>query len=131
MTFLRQDQTARAILQLSASRSSSNSSAAMNFTITDDYDDVLSRLFTIEDDGRVMIGTARSRQSLGDVADLQEWTLFTDYIMEGFVTYYLRLVKKPDECVLEVRFTGTNRDQYIPCGIRDYIRWAGIEAEQS
>lgn len=102
----------------------------MNFNMTDDYDDVLSRLFKTEDDGKVMIGTARSREPMPDVRDLQEWTLFTDYIMEGFVTYYLRLLRKPKGCVLEVRFTGTNRDRNIPFAVRDYIKWAGIEAEQ-
>jgi hypothetical protein len=102
----------------------------MNFNMTDDYDDVLSRLFKIGDDGRVLIGTARSRESLGNLSGLEDWTLFSDYIMEGFVTYFLRLVRTADGCVLEVRFTGTNRDRDIPFAVRDYIKWAGIEAEQ-
>ncbi len=102
----------------------------MNFNMTDDYHEVLSRLFTIGEDKRVLIGTARSRESLGKLDGLGEWTLFSDYIMEGFVTYFLRLVRTVDGCDLEVRFTGTNRDRYIPYAVRNYIKWAGIEAEQ-
>src|SRR5262245_39424636 len=102
----------------------------MKFNLTDDYDDVLSRLFEIGDDGRVVIGTARSHESLGKLDGMEEWTLFSDYIMEGFVTYFLRLVRSVDGCVLEIRFNGTNRDRDIPFAVRDYIKWAGIGAEQ-
>ncbi|MBI1248260.1 hypothetical protein GC197_10540 [bacterium] len=101
----------------------------MKFSMTLDYDNILNQLFQVGDDGRIEIGWAKSREAVGTLDGLQESTLFSDYIMEGFVTYYLRLVRTADGCVLEVRLTGTNRDQYIPFTVRDYIKWAGIEAE--
>ena len=102
----------------------------MKFILSDHHDEVLSRLFEIGEDGRASIGTAKSREIVGKLNLLDEFTLFTDYLMEGFVSYYLRLSRTDDGSVLEVRFTGTNRDQYIPSAIRGYIRWAGVKAVQ-
>lgn len=102
----------------------------MKFILSDYHDDVLSRLFEIGEDGRASIGTAKRREIVGTLDLLEEFTLFTDYLMEGFVSYYLRLSRTDDGSVLEVRFTGTNRDQFIPSAIRGYIKWAGMKAVQ-
>lgn len=103
---------------------------SMKFVLNDQPNDVLSRLFKIGEDGRVSIGTAKSSEIVGKLDVLDEFTLFTDYLMEGFVSYYLRFSRTDDGTVLEVRFTETNRDQYIPTAIKGYIKLAGIKAVQ-
>ena len=65
----------------------------MKFTLTDKYDEAPTRLFKIGDDGRVTIGSATTCEP-GTQVDLEKWAHFSDYIMEGFVTYNLRLSRQ-------------------------------------
>ena len=89
----------------------------MKFILSDHHDDVLGRLFKFGEDGRASIGTAKSHEVVGKLALLDEWTLFTDYLMEGFVSYYLRLSGTDDVSVLEVRFTGNDQASNVVISI--------------
>jgi hypothetical protein len=102
----------------------------MKLTLKDNYDEVRSRLLTVTEDGRVTIGTAMSRDPLETFDGLEEWTLFSDYVMEGFVTYYLRLLRKGSGAVVELRLAGTNRDRYIPSAIKHYLNSAGLQWDE-
>lgn len=102
----------------------------MKFILNGSHDDLLSRLFEIGEDGRAFIGAARSSDVVGKLDALDKWTLFADYLMEGFVPYNLRLLRTDDGSVLEIKLAGTNRDQYVPSAVRGYIHLAGLRAEQ-
>ncbi len=98
------------------------------FVVTGDYHELLPRLFSAAPDGRVSFGWATSTEPIPDLARLAEWTAFRDYIMEGFVFYSIRARAVPSGLALELRLTGSNRDEHVAPSIRQYIRWAGLEA---
>jgi hypothetical protein len=95
------------------------------FSIQGEYNDVLQRLFRLNLNGKVSFGTGKSEQQVLDLEQLEDWTVFRDYIQEGFVTYSLRTCRSEAGLVLEVRLHGTNRDSYVTAAMKRYIRQAG------
>ncbi len=59
---------------------------------------------------------------------LNDWVVFSDYVMEGFVQYELRMDEDGDATQLGLRLKGTNRDEYIPSHIRFHLKQAGIDS---
>ena len=98
------------------------------FAVSGDYLDLLPRLFPKASDGHISFGWAKSTEPVPDLARLADWTAFRDYIMEGFVFYFVRVRALPSGLALEVRLTGSNRDGYVAPSIRQYLRWAEVEA---
>lgn len=103
----------------------------MHFAITGDCDEVVNRLFKMCDHGHVMFGPAMSNEQISRLDELKEWTLFSDYILEGGASYFVRIVESTDTCELEIRLTGGNRDFAVPSAIRFYIEFAGFEFTES
>lgn len=99
------------------------------YLVHGEYGDLLARLFAPTDDGRITFGWATSAGQVPEAASLAEWTLFRDYIMEGFVFYSIRARAVPTGLALEVRLTGSNRDQYVGPTVRQYLKWAGLVAD--
>lgn len=95
--------------------------------IRGEYEDICNRLFQVGTDGRMMFGPAFSKESNANLGHLSDWTEFTDYIMEGFISYFLRVRKSSDGLVLDIKLTGSNRDRYVSPSVKAYIRWAGLE----
>jgi hypothetical protein len=98
------------------------------FAVSGEYHNLLAILFPPAPEGRVSFGWATSTEPIPDLVRLADWTPFRDYIMEGFVFYSVRARAMPSGLSLEVRLKGSNRDRYVAPSVKDYIRWAGLEA---
>jgi hypothetical protein len=98
------------------------------FLVHGEYSDILERLFRHDPDGRVLLGTAQSREPFANLGALAEWTEFSDYIMEGGVRYALRVSRVPDGLVVEVQLKGMNRDRFVASSLKAYIGWESLEA---
>lgn len=96
------------------------------FEVAGNFAYLIHRLFPHDVDGHLTFGWARTAHPVTGSSALGEWVEFRDYIMEGHVRYWLRVVPTPAGLRLEVRLVGTNRDQYIRPSLQDYIRWAGL-----
>ncbi|MGL4420860.1 MAG: hypothetical protein ACRCZF_09370 [Gemmataceae bacterium] len=96
------------------------------FEVAGQYPELLARLFPMAADGHLEFGSARSAVPVAGAASVAEWVEFSDYIMEGFVRYTLRAVPSAAGLRLDVRLSGTNRDQYVGPSMRSYIGWAGL-----
>lgn len=94
-----------------------------------EYEDVLRRLFLRTDEGRIRLGVAQSSDVVPDLHALTAWTDFRDYVMEGSVSYAIRVSEVAEGLALDVRLKGMNRDQYVAFSLKNYIRGAGFEAE--
>ena len=79
----------------------------MFFTILGDYGRLLEHLFSLDAESRVIFGTAISTNRLSDLTELNKWTPFSDYILEGFVAYSLRVRNLDPGLRLEARPSGT------------------------
>lgn len=91
-----------------------------------EYPERLAGLFRRAGDGYVSLGMAHTAEPLGALEHLAEWTCFRDYLMEGFVSFFIRTRNAAPGLILEVRFSGTNRDQYVIPALKHYLRSAGI-----
>lgn len=86
----------------------------------------LARALAVDADGHLRFGTARSvEQARGLEAGVE--VLFGDYLMEGNVTYGLRLNVCDGVAWLEVVPHGTDRDRYLPPHLRWQLSSAGVE----
>lgn len=101
-----------------------------NFLVPGDPTAVLSTLFEMNDEGRILFGGS-ARTSPGCEIDrlLCEEVEFTDYLMEGVVSYTLRAFAQEQGLRIELRKLRTNRDQYIDGHIKFYIEKAGLVVE--
>lgn len=84
---------------------------------------VASKVFRFDAEGRVVqLGAWSSRPKDGAITlrDLQDWTRFLDYIMEGAVQYDLRIAEREESLVIQVRKLGMNRDAHVD----GFIEWS-------
>lgn len=95
-------------------------------TLQGEYDELLRRVFTISQEGIIQLGAARSKEKHDDLSRLVDWTLFVDYVMEGFIEYYVRLLANSSNVRLEWQLTGTNRDQFVQPAIKSYLKHSGV-----
>jgi hypothetical protein len=80
----------------------------------------VTRVFRQGDDGHLLFGhTARSASPTTLDALHTGMVEFTDYLMEGHISYRLGLLNRGPTLVLEVELLGGNRDQYV----ERHIRW--------
>lgn len=89
---------------------------------------LLPKLFRQGDDGHLSFGPACSVAPVTAAAMLGAWVAFDDNIMEGHVRYDLRARRHPRGLLLEIRLSGSNRDQHVPWFVAEYMRWAGCPA---
>jgi hypothetical protein len=83
-------------------------------------DDFVERAFPKSEDGLIEFGwTGKAAYQTKNC--LQEWTRFSDYVMEGGVVYELRVLAVEAFTRVELRLLGTNRDQYVPKLIQSYL----------
>lgn len=95
------------------------------FNIAGSSDDLLQKLFPEDSRGGVLFGPTAN--SAATRADLGNWASFRDYLMEGFITYDLRMLSDDSGVVIQVRPSGSNRDKYL----RSHIRWILRSAQLS
>jgi hypothetical protein len=97
------------------------------FQIDGDADRLLVSLCPIDDKGRITFGfDGHTQMPATQDQLLAGWVLMIDYIMEGFVTYYLSAERTGDGLRLLVRKTGTNRDKWIDSSIAHYLKSLGL-----
>lgn len=92
-------------------------------------DDCSRLLIRHDQNGHLRLGSAKSHSVVQSIEGLADWVWFADYIMEGFVRYELRVREVPAAIELDVRCSGSNRDQYVVVSLLRYIRDAGLNAE--
>ena len=97
------------------------------FEIRGDGSQLLTDLFSTQEE--------RLRFGLGGWCDkegviLSEWTRFHDYLMEGAVTYEVRTHTHGHGLLLEVRTTGSRRDEYVGNQVRWVLATAGVDFEE-
>ena len=85
------------------------------------------KFFSLDEDGFITFGWSGRSERPRTLEDLNEWTRFRDYVMEGFVFYDLRLVDDDSYFSLEVRLLGMNRDGYVANNIEFYLNQAEID----
>ena len=84
-------------------------------------DDFVERAFTRSEDGLIEFGWTGKAVHQQTNNFLQEWTQFSDYVMEGGVVYEVRVLAEGNSAKVELRLLGTNRDQYVPKLVQSYL----------
>ena len=87
----------------------------------------LDRVFQGDDTGHVRFGWSGKSQCIATTTDIQnELVEFTDYLMEGFVTYHMRAIIDAQQLTIIVELHGTNRDQYMRSHVVFHLEQAGL-----
>jgi hypothetical protein len=85
------------------------------------------QLFKTDDEGHLQFGWSGKSRSISSTADIQKRPIeFTDYLMEGFVSYHVLAVVQRDLLVMTVSLHGTARDQYLRSHIAFHVQQAGF-----
>ena len=92
------------------------------------YEELLRKIFRCDANGHIEFGMAHSIGPANGIEALVNRIEFRDYIMEGFVKYFLRVVPVANGLQLEIELTGMNRDKYVLSGVQAYISWAGLSS---
>lgn len=96
-------------------------------TIELPIDDVIASLFALNGDGTLNCGySARSIDSC-DPTKLESGVDFRDYILEGFVSYRLRLQPEAVGSTICIETYGSNRDYAIIPACKHYLKAAKID----
>lgn len=90
--------------------------------------ELVQRLLAKNLDGTWSMGTARTSDPRAPMAIVQDWIPLTDYLMEGFVQFSVRILLSPNSQILEALFSGTNRDRYLNRHITSTLKALGIPA---
>ncbi len=95
--------------------------------IKGDFQTIVTKLFDIDENGYIRFGYAS--QSL-QTTEMESFlgglrVEFRDYIMEGFVNYYLKIERIDLGMLLWVEKKGMNRDKYIISAIKHYLKHEG------
>ncbi len=92
-------------------------------------DEFKDKFFRLDDNSLITFGWAGHSEQPQVLEDLNDWTRFRDYVMEGFVAYDLRLVDGRSCSRLEVRLLGMNRDEYVANNLEFYLQQDGIDCQ--
>lgn len=87
----------------------------------------IDRIFERDDAGCLHFGWSGKSRSIATITDIQKGPIeFTDYLMEGFVTYHLQIVVDAENLDVMVAMHGTNRDQYLRRHVTLHLEQAGL-----
>ena len=82
----------------------------------------IEQLFQPCDDGRIGFGIAGWSADAASISDLLSGEIrFRGYIMEGFVPYFLSAKETPEGLRVNLRLTGSNRDEHVYWFVEKHI----------
>ena len=91
---------------------------------------LLITLFLDSNSGYLKFGPCGRTKNPSDFSELKETgTKFIDYVMEGSVSYYLRVAEHPDGLEIYVEGDGSNRSQYLDWLIEFNISCSGCVSQ--
>lgn len=91
--------------------------------------DPLNDLFHQLENGRLSFGLSGESKSSAVAQDvLAQEVEIRDYVMEGFVSYFVRAKRQDSGLLISIRKTGSNRDQHLDWAIEHYIKSQGCSA---
>lgn len=87
----------------------------------------LNRILEHDETGYLHFGWSGKSKSVATTTDIQKGPIeFTDYLMEGFVTYHMQTVIDAEALTVIVALHGTNRDQYLRSHVTFHLKQAGL-----
>ena len=102
------------------------------FHIAGDPDALLATLCPIDESGHLLFGFSGHSRTASDHGRLLAGPVeIIDYLMEGFVPYFLSAERTSDGLRLHVRKTGTNRDEAVDWFVEKYVTSKGLTATKS
>ena len=99
-----------------------------SYLVTSEHDP-LTDLFLQAENGRLSFGLyGESKVATAPQDVLLHEVEIRDYIMEGFITYFVQAERRHDGLLVSIRKTGSNRDQHLDWAIERYILNQGCNA---
>jgi hypothetical protein len=87
----------------------------------------LDRIFERDEKGYLHFGWSGKSKFIATTNDIHEVPIeFTDYLMEGFVSYHMQTIIDGETLTVIVALHGTNRDQYLRSHVTFHLREAGL-----
>jgi len=85
------------------------------------------RTFERDKKGYLHFGWSGRSRSIATTTDIQNCPIeFTDYLMEGFVSYHMQAIIGGQTLTVIVSLHGTNRDQHLRSHVTFHLRQAGL-----
>lgn len=102
-----------------------------SYLVTSNHDP-LADLFRQAEKGRLSFGLfGESKVSATPEDVLVHEVEIRDYIMEGFITYFVQAKRQHDGLLISIRKTGSNRDQHLDWAIEHYMLNQGCSATRT
>lgn len=87
----------------------------------------LDRIFERDEKGYLHFSWSGKSKFIATTTDIQDGPIeFTDYFMDGFVSYHMQTIRYTETLTVIVALHGTNRDQYLRSHVTFHLRQAGF-----
>ncbi|MES9942504.1 MAG: hypothetical protein ABW104_20880 [Candidatus Thiodiazotropha sp. 6PLUC2] len=101
----------------------------MKVHIDGNPNELLESIIEVNPEGELKLGLTGICMETATIEDLFEReVLFRDYLMEGFVKFYLKATVRPNGLELFVKGTGGNREQYLGAHFKFMFKQVGHDA---
>lgn len=100
----------------------------LNYLVTSESDPLL-HVFGQTDDGKIQFGFGGVSKAKAMPQELLEREIeFRDYIMEGFISYFVKASRSESGLIVSIRKMGSNRDQHLDWFVEQYFESQGCRA---
>jgi hypothetical protein len=109
----------------------SDTSMLTSYLVSSEHDP-LTELFLQEENGKLAFGLyGESKECVTPHDVLVREIQIRDYVMEGFITYFVKAERSDKGLLISIRKTGSNRDQHLDWAIERYIENQGFSAKRT